>query len=155
MLTYRNIQLITHRDATNGKYLTTVIKPIYRWLQETHFSFAFQDSTFLPITVMEKPFVKKHFDYRESTLNPDSSRFASVPDPILPSWQYEETSRNQFTGSRHSFQLSRYASLKKRCCSLKRKGFYSLSKGCFWRNIHFDIFSFIHLRRISVEYLTT
>ena len=30
MLTYRNIQLITHRDATNGKYLATVIKPIYR-----------------------------------------------------------------------------------------------------------------------------
>jgi hypothetical protein len=74
---------------------------------------------------------KERFDYRESTLNLDSSRFASVPDPILPSWQYEETSKNQFTGSRHSFQLSRYAALKKRPYSLKRKGFCSLEKGCF------------------------
>lgn len=132
MFTYRNIQLITDRDASNSKYLATVIKPIYRWLQETlSFQFYIPSFYFLPITVMEKPFVKKRFDYRESTLNLDSSRFASVPDPILPSWQYEETSKNQFTGSRHSFQLSRYAALKKRCCSLKRKGFYSLEKGCF------------------------
>jgi hypothetical protein len=34
MLTYRNIQLITDRDATNGKYLAILIKPINRRLQD-------------------------------------------------------------------------------------------------------------------------
>ena len=135
--------------------METVIKPIYKWPRDSLILVLHSKILLFANYGNGEAICKETLWLQIIYFEPGFLEICKCARSNITLWQYEETSRNQFTGSRRSFQRSRYASLKKRCCSLKRKGFYSLEKGCFWRNRYFDNFSFIHLRRNSLEYLTT